>query len=127
MSDLYYVVDVRQTWSWRPFVSLWGADNKGYHYSMATGYAGAYTASELVPGYHYEHVYGSVRTLERYPVPVDVCISLGVEPPRDGPHRIELPGLVIHNTADIRARLRRARLVIGDPTAFDRAKAEAQP
>lgn len=114
---LYYVIDVRPEWLCRPYISLWGAKNSGYYYTLAPGYAGLYTRESLDPGYHYKIRYGCRRALDRFPVPREVCERLASEPDRTGRHGIEGPGLAIRNTAANRSMLRKHRLDIGDPAA----------
>ncbi|NOU05321.1 MAG: hypothetical protein HOO99_03980 [Hyphomicrobiaceae bacterium] len=125
----YYIIDLRPEWNARPYISLWGPNNGGYVYSVRDGYAGRYTQSNLLPGYHYKHRYGSLRSLDRFPVLCSIVENLAGPPRTEGRFRIESGGPVILNTGDNRTHLRRYRLNIGDPTAFDRRTkpAEAKP
>ena len=126
-AEQFFVVDVRPGWikpAHHPFVTLWGADNCGYVYSLDR--AGRYTRETLEHGYHYKHAYGSLRALERYPVPCAFAESLAVPVPDHLRDRWrDVRGPVIINEGRLRMALRRNRLWLGDPSAFDKRKAEA--
>lgn len=122
--EQYFVVDVRQGWTnpaRHPFVTLWGPDSSGYVYSLDR--AGRYTREELAPGYHYTHVYGSLRALERYPVPCAFVESIAEPMPERLRERWrDVRGPIIINNGHWRTLLRNHRLVIGDPSAFAKSK-----
>ncbi len=123
----YFVCDVRREWtnpSHHPFVTFWRPKNCGYVYSLAA--AGRYTREDLDPGYHYKNVYGSLRALERYPVPCDFVESIaGPVPEHLRQMWRDVTGPVVINSGALRTLLRKNRLVIGDPTAFDERKVVA--
>lgn len=120
MPEQFFVVDVRHGWTNQarhPFATFWGPDNCGYVYSLDR--AGRYTREALDPGYHYKHVYGSLRALERYPVPCALVESVAVSVPEHLRERWrDVSGPVIINEGRLRTLLRKHRLVIGDPSAF---------
>ena len=127
MSEEFFVVDVRECWlnpMRHPFVTLWGPDNCGYVYSLDR--AGRYTHETLEAGYHYKHTYGSLRGLERYPVPCTYVESIAQPVPDNIRHRWrDVCGPIVINSGALRTLLRRNRFMLGDPAAFDKQKAVA--
>lgn len=123
----YFVVDVRHGWinqARHPFVTFWGPNSSGYVYSLDR--AGRYAREALDPGYHYKHVYGSLRALERYPVPCSFVENIAGAVPEHLRHRWrDVGGPVVINEGRWRTLLRQHRLVIGDPSAFDKRREAA--
>jgi len=123
----YFVVDVRREWTnpgHHPFVTFWGPKNCGYVYYLDM--AGRYTREDLDPGYHYKNVFGSLRALERYPVPCTFVESIaGPVPEHLRQMWRDVVGPVVINSGALRTLLRKHRLVIGDPAAFDKFKVVA--
>lgn len=105
----FYIVDVREEWRRKPYITVWRPDDAGYAFPLA--WAGRYTAERINehPSYYHKHRYGSTRVLERYPVPCAVVELHAVAP---SPGIIDGDaGPVLPNTGKVRAALRRARYV----------------
>lgn len=127
MSEQFYVADLRETFvkrpSSHPFITFWGPDNSGYVYSLDR--SGRYTFDELVPGYHYQNVYGSTRALLRFPVACAVVEKIARSVPAEmGTRWKDIRGPVLLNDGRTRSYLRRHRILIGDPSAFDKRATE---
>lgn len=108
-ASMLYIVDVRQEWNGRPYITVWRPDDAGYAYPLA--WAGRYSRERVdeAPNYYYTYRYGSARVLDRYPVPCASVEALAVAPT---PGVIDGDiGPVIPNTRAVRAALRRARYV----------------
>jgi hypothetical protein len=108
-TDQYYIVDVREAWRRKPYVTVWRPKDAGYAFPLP--WAGKYTREQIEahPNYYYTLRYGSTRILERYPVACEVVGQLGIAPARgviDGDI-----GPVIPNSAQVRKVLRRHRYV----------------
>lgn len=105
--EAFYIVDVRQEFKGRPYITVWRPKNAGYAYPLA--WAGRYTREQVdaQPGYYHKRRYRSARALDRYPVPCSVVERLAVAP---APGVVDGDaGPVLPNHPAIRAALSRAR------------------
>ncbi|GFM29233.1 hypothetical protein [Novosphingobium sp. PY1] len=103
----YYIVDVRQEWRHKPYITVWRPDDAGYAYPLS--WAGRYSKDRIDanPTYYHKHRWPSQRALERFPVACEIVERMGIAP---NPREIDGDaGPVIPNTGANRIALRRAR------------------
>jgi len=105
--DEYYIVDVREEWRGKPYITVWRPNNNGYAYPLS--WSGRYSREQIdaEPRYYHSYRYPSTRVLDRFPVPCAFVEAMAVDPYRgdiDGD-----TGPVVLNNKRNRAKLRRAR------------------
>lgn len=97
------ICDLRPKWRGKPYITFWRANNSGYAYPLS--WAGNYTDVEVIAGGKYYTV-KTGHSLTRFAVPREVAEAMAVPP---SPGRIDGDaGPVVPNTAEARAKLRRA-------------------
>lgn len=102
----FYIVDLRSSWTKRPYVTLWRPDNAGYAYSLP--WAGKYDEARVRAGGDYYTSKEGGRFFVRFPVPCEIVERLAMPEPRPGIIDGNV-GPVVINTRKIRSILRRAR------------------
>lgn len=118
MSDQFYIVDLRTTFTKNPYVTLWRPDSKGYCYPIP--WAGVYTMDEIKAHPSYYSIRRWMLSTEsetgpwdRFPVPVD-SISTMLSQPKPGVVDGDVGPVIINNLIH-RTALRRRRLVLDIP------------
>lgn len=108
----FYIADIRRSFRGNPYITFWRPKNAGYCYPLS--WAGRYSLETLrgAPSYYEKLRDGCTRALSRFAVPCEVAEAIAEDPASgmiDGD-----AGLVVRNTADARAFLRRKRLRLAD-------------
>lgn len=74
---LFYICDMRHEWLYRPYVSFWRHDDKGYCYPLS--WAGKYSLDRIrsLPDYYWQK---NTKSFIRFPILCDAVDKIAVDP-----------------------------------------------
>lgn len=104
----FYIVDLRVSWSRKPYITVWRPDNAGYAYSLP--WAGKYDKATVDEGGDYYTTKDGTRGWKRFAIPCRVADALAIPNPEPGIIDGNV-GPVLRNNVHIRDALLRARYV----------------